>query len=315
MKAIELREKINAQVIAALESGDILPWKRPWRIGKNSGAAKNVVSKNAYKGINTLILDLASMRHNFTSCWWGTWNQWRSLNGKVMRRPDHVREGEWGTTICFFSPVKKSIIKDTGEEDEDKFFVLKTFTIFNVEQVEGSHLDHLRAGHGGTDEDAGEISCPPAEDVIEASSMGMGVPIHYAGTKAYYSPSRDVIMVPPRATFNSPAGFYSTVLHELVHATEHPSRLDWSRKIKGNSYGMGELIAELGSSYLSREIGIQGAEEHTPAHVAYLADWLKAMKSDPKFLWTASVQSSRAADYILSFSRTPSEETEAALAC
>ena len=73
MKAIELREKINTQVIAAPESGDVLPWERPWRLGKNAGASKNVVSKNAYKGINTLILDLASMRHNLTSCWWGTW--------------------------------------------------------------------------------------------------------------------------------------------------------------------------------------------------------------------------------------------------
>jgi antirestriction protein ArdC len=224
-----------------------------------------------------------------------------------MRRPAHVREGEWGSTIVFWSPVTKTTTNDTGEGDEDKFFVMKTFTVFNVDQVEGSHLDHLRAGHEVTGDDAPEISWQPAEDVIEASSTGMGVPIHYVGTKAYYNPSRDVIVVPPKATFSSPAGYYSTVLHELVHATEHPSRLDWSRRIKENTYGMGELIAELASWYLCRQIGIPAAEDHSPAHIAYLGDWLKSLKSDPKFLWTASVQSSRAADYILSFSRTPAE--------
>jgi hypothetical protein len=38
------------------------------------------------------------------------------------------------------------------------------------------------------------------------------------------------------------------------------------------------------------------------------------MKSDPAFIFKASTQASKAADYILAFSRTPVEEPEAALA-
>jgi antirestriction protein ArdC len=41
--------------------------------------------------------------------------------------------------------------------------------------------------------------------------------------------------------------------------------------------------------------------------VAYLANWLKAMKSDSRFIFTASAQASKAADFILSFSRTPED--------
>src|SRR4051812_19999426 len=85
-KTQEIRNKINAQFVAALESGDIPPWRRPWCLGQNSGSPANVASKKSYRGINPLILDLASMRHGFSSKWWGTFNQWRAMGGMVKRR-------------------------------------------------------------------------------------------------------------------------------------------------------------------------------------------------------------------------------------
>ena len=105
-----------------------------------------MVSKKNYRGINPLIFSLASMRHGFKSRWWATWNQWHALEGRVMRRPDHVPQGQWGATIVFFSPITKSRIDDDGEEVEDRFFVLRTYTVFNVQQVEGP-FDHLRVGY------------------------------------------------------------------------------------------------------------------------------------------------------------------------
>jgi antirestriction protein ArdC len=116
--------------------------------------------------------------------------------------------------------------------------------------------------------------------------------------------------VPSKASFTEPGEYYETVFHELVHATEHPSRLDWSRNEKENSYAMGELVAEIGACYLARELGVPASENLTN-HVAYLANWLKAMKSDPRFIFTASAQASRAADYLLAFSR-PTEAAEEA---
>ena len=93
--------------------------------------------------------------------------------------------------------------------------------------------------------------------------------------------------MPPKATFTEPDEYYETVFHELVHATEHPSRLDWSRKEKENTYALGELVAEIGACYLARELGVPASENLTN-HVAYLANWLKAMKDDPRFIFTAS---------------------------
>ena len=85
-----------------------------------------------------------------SSRWWGTFNQWKSLGGRVMARPSHVPPGKWGTQICFWSPVTKTVKSDDGTDEEDRFFVLRLYTVFCVDQVEGSHLDHLRAGQPDT---------------------------------------------------------------------------------------------------------------------------------------------------------------------
>jgi antirestriction protein ArdC len=312
-KTQQIRDKINAQLVASLESGNTPPWRRPWCLGANAGFPSNVVSKKPYRGVNPLILDLASMRHGFSSKWWGTFNQWKAMGGMVKRRPADVSEGQWGSTGVFWSPVSKTVTAEDGTQEEDKFFVMKTFTVFNVDQVEGDHLDHLRAGHGETGGELPEIDVQGAEDIV----TNAGMTVLYGGSQAFYRPSTDIIQMPPKSAFPTVASFAEVLFHEAVHATEHESRLNWSRKIKGNSYAMGELIAELGACYLSRELGIPAAEDRMDSHIAYLSNWLKAMKNDTSFIFTAAAQGSKAADFILSFSRTEEavEEPLAALAC
>jgi len=222
----QLRQSITEQIVVALESGDTPPWRRPWQIGPNAGFPANVVSRKAYRGINPILLDMAAARHGLTPRWWATFNQWRSLGGKVMPRPSQVPPGQWGTRIVFWSPITKAVANDRGEDEEDRFFVMRTFTVFNVEQVEGDHLDHLRAGRAEDDTSVSFIDYEPAEAAIAAT----GVTIRHGGARAFYSPSEDYVQMPPRSSFSEPDEYYETVFHELVHATEHPSRLNWCRK-------------------------------------------------------------------------------------
>jgi antirestriction protein ArdC len=303
----QLREKITAQIVAALESNNLPPWRRPWSVNKNAGLPANVVSKKPYRGINPILLDVASARHNLASKWWATFKQWRDLGGKVMRRPADVPEGQWGTNIVFWTPVTKTEKDAEGDEKTDRYFVMRSYTVFNVDQVEGDNLNHLRVGHADTNGEAVPIiDYQPAEEAIAATKVS----IRYSGGRAFYSPTHDYIQVPPKASFEAADEYYETIFHELVHATEHPTRLDWSRKEADNSYAMGELVAEIGACYLARELGVPASENLTN-HVAYLSNWLKAMKDDPKFIFTASSQASKAADFILSFSRPTADEPEA----
>ena len=96
----------------------------------------------------------------------------------------------------------------------------------------------------------------------------------------------------------------------FVTGAEHPSRLNWSRKEKENTYALGELVAEIGSCYVCRELGVPASDDMTN-HIAYLKNWLRGMRDDPRFIFSASALASKAADFILSFSRKPEEVPEA----
>ena len=175
----DIRQAITNQIIEALESGTVPPWRRPWRIGNNAGSHANVVSKNTYRGLNPILLDLASETHGFSSRWGGTFNQWRQLGGRVMPRPQGIEPGKWGTQIVFWSPVSKKVENQNGDLEDDRFYVLRLYTVFNVDQVEG--LDHLRAGQADTSEPV-VIDYHPADQAIVAT----GATIRFGGNKAFY---------------------------------------------------------------------------------------------------------------------------------
>lgn len=295
----ELRQQITNRIVEALESGNLPPWRKPWRCDPNAGMPTNVVSKKRYSGINILLLEAASMRHGFESKHWGTYRQWSALGGQVKKRPADIPAGQFGTTIVFWSPIKKTKIDESGEEYEDRFFMMKSYTVFNVDQVEGM-FDHLRVGHQPDTGNHGEQVFDQAETAITA----IGADIRFGGSRAYYDTNGDFIQMPPRSSFSVPE-FYETMCHELTHWTEPAHRLSWNRKDEG--YAMGELIAELGGCFMCSELGLPTADNMTN-HISYLKNWLDAMKGDPKFIFQASTQASKAVDYLLSFSRTEERE-------
>ncbi|MFO0887602.1 MAG: zincin-like metallopeptidase domain-containing protein [Isosphaeraceae bacterium] len=255
---------------------------------------------------------MAAARFRLTSKWWATFNQWKQLGGRVMLCPAHVPAPAGVGTASSSSPGHQGRDQRLGRGRRGPLLRHAFLHRLQRRSGRGHHLDHLRAGRAEDDTTGPVIDYEPAEEAIAAT----GIAIRHGGGRAFYSPSGDFVQVPPKASFTEPDEYYETVFHELVHATEHPTRLDWSRKEAENSYAMGELVAEIGACYLARELGVPASENLTN-HVAYLANWLKAMRDDPRFIFTASAQASKAADYLLAFSRpqaTEADEPEAALA-
>jgi antirestriction protein ArdC len=307
----ELRHEITQQIIEALEK-NLVPWRRPWMSSKNAGRPTNIVSKRCYCGVNPLILDLHSMRHGFHSKWWGSYRQWKAICGEVKRRPQHVEPGDWGAKIVFYSPIKKTVVNEqTGEQDEEKFLVLRSYSVFNIDQVEGDHLDRFRVDLEHQDRSWHEFQ--PAEDLIAATRAKIK---HEPGDRAYYRrpipfdcwPDRhwdgDDITLPPKDAFHSLPDYYETAFHELAHFAEIPT--GWDHRERG--YEMGELAAEIASSYLSQELGLP--QGRLADHAAYVKVWLDAMKGDPSYVFKASTQASKATDFLLSFVRPAAQPAE-----
>lgn len=283
----EIRQQITGQIIQALTNGNLPPWRRPWSNDPNApGLHTSLSTGNPYRGINQLLLQLAAGHHGFQSKWWATFNQVKSSGGYVLK-------GEKGTQVILFKPVKRTRVDETGEEKDDSFLVMRTFTVFNAEQTSG--LQQYRVGFAPPKEDTGE-RYEHADAVIESTNAD----IRYGGNEAFYRSGEDFIQVPFRHQFESPESFYETSFHELCHWTE--KRVGFDRSQAENTYALGELVAEIGSCFLMGELGLPTTTNLTN-HASYLKSWLKGMNGDPRFIFRAAAQASKAVEFVLNSSR------------
>lgn len=295
----ELRQQITNQIVAALEQNTI-PWKKPWRCSPNAGRPANCLSRRCYSGINPLLLELHAQKHGFQSKWWGTFQQWESWGCKVKRRPEGVDPGAWGAKIVFYKPITKSVTNETtGDDDEREFFLMRTFSVFNAEQVEGKVIEKFLVTPSANEANAFP-NFLPFEEMVAASKAEI---LHF-GQQAFYRrpepagsfPNHkdgDFITMPERDRFESVAGWYETLAHELAHWCE--VRLGWE-----GSYAMGELIAEMSATFVCTELGVPNGDDLTN-HASYLQSWITTMKGDPTFIFKASTQASKVTDMLLSF--------------
>jgi antirestriction protein ArdC len=101
-----------------------------------------------------------------------------------------------------------------------------------------------------------------------------------------------------RSRCTSDSEYYSSLFHELVHATGHESRLNRKSEIKDkDEYALEELVAEMGAAMLCAHTGIfQEVEENV---AAYCAGWIKKLKNDKHMLVKAGGRARKAVEYIL----------------
>ena len=274
-------KEITDSIIAQLEKG-ALPWVKPWH-ADSSTADKNISTQKPYQGVNRLILGLSSMVKGFSNPAWASFKQWQEMGGSV-------KAGEKGTKIVWFSPVTKEN-KVTGESES--YAVLKSYYVFNVEQVSGIEIVPVAT----TDRPFNAIA--EAEDRM----IKTGASISHGGDAAFYAPGPDRIQLPHKAAFKNESSYYATAFHELTHWSGAKSRLDRDlhKGRYGNpAYAFEELVAEMGAAFLCQDYRIQGELRHA----GYIESWLKALRDDPKAIFKASALAQKAADYINSLDAT-----------
>ena len=173
-----------------------------------------------------------------------------------------------------------------GVEEETTFPILRTFTLFNADQVDGAESFQCL----GKVNDSDFIDYAPADEVIASTPAD----IRFGGDRACYNKKEDFIQMPLKSQFKEESEFYGTAFHELAHWSE--SRLQWQ-----SNYALGELRAEIAACYLLAELNVPMASFEN--HHAYLANWLEAIKADPRLIFQVASAASKASDFVLSFSR------------
>lgn len=280
----DLYTTVTQRIIAALEAGTP-PWQCPWRrVGADARPA-NATTGRPYRGVNVLLLNVQAMSCGYRSSRWLTYQQARAADA-------YVRKGEQGTLIVFFKMRevdKASHPQEDGDADRRLVPLLKAFTVFNVDQVDGLPDDLMPAPM----EPGSWEPLDAAEHILTES----GATVQHGGSKAFYAPGPDLIQLPPRAAFDCSGDYYATALHELTHWTGHPSRCNrpLGRRQGIDAYAFEELVAEMGSAFLSDYCGLIGRVQHA----SYIASWLHALRNDKRLIFTAASQAQKAADYLL----------------
>ena len=286
-------QMVTDRVCELMEQG-FIPWEKPWAMANDSawsGHDGHIYSllnqflladpQKKYESWEQMIADIAGE--------WVTFKQ-------AVDRGGHVRKGEHGRTVVFFKMVPT---KDEDGNETDKVHPIITWsTVFKVSQCEGVEQKFHTDADMLYDFNASQTAEEVAVDYLKREGIKL-TNAHIS--KAYYSPTRDEVMLPVREQFKNNMEYYSTLFHELTHSTGHPKRLNRITKAAAfgdDEYSTEELVAEIGSASILATLGIENDGTFRNS-AAYIQNWLKALKNDKRMIVTASARAEKAIKMIL----------------
>lgn len=285
---LDIYRAVTDSIIEAIEKGTG-PVEFPWHRQMAHGLPANACTEQHYRGVNIIALWVAATVSGFGSRFWGTYRQWQELGAQVRR-------GEHAALIVFYKKLDESPQggdQNIGAEEPAPRLVARASWVFNADQVDG----YKPAGTPPIDRTE---RLQKVEEFVEAS----GSVVRHGGHRACYDPTTDHIQMPERTSFVGTStatpteGYYSVLLHELVHWTGAPHRLarDLANRFGSEAYAMEELVAELGSAFLCATLGVSPTPR--PDHAAYVDHWLAVLRSDKRAIFTAASKAMDAADYL-----------------
>lgn len=296
-----VRDELADKFVSILESDHPFEWTKGWSNGGHSLPYNGQTGRH-YNGINRFVLMLKSLERGYTDPRFYTFKQVSEMEDCKIRAGEKATAVEywlvWDTKnrrSMTFSQYAQLRRDDPSRKEEEFRIYPKTAYVFNAAQVEG--LQPLpQPERTPLEEDR------LAEEVISTMSENMGVPLIYGGDEAYYIPAKDVVHLPHKESFHSAADYYGTALHELSHSTSAPDRLD--RQIVGyredpEKYAIEELRAEIASTFVCAEIGLEMPNSVIENHMAYVSSWIQQIKDDHNVLFAAIKDADKIADYMI----------------
>lgn len=263
------------------------PWQKPWAFNQEV-APVNATTGKTYKGLNILSLIIETMEKGHTSYGWMTFKQAKEKGYKI-------KKGSKASTVGYYNSYDKKVIdKKTGEESEETRMFFKTFKVFNVSQIEdkdGNPIDLCPLVESQQEWD----NIEHAETVAQSTHISIS---HNAGDRAFYRRDTDSVHLPPRTAFSDAKGYYSTLFHELTHATGAPHRLNREKgsQFGDKKYAQEELVAEIGAWLMAMRLGLPFEPQHS---ASYLKGWSQQTGKDQlESLNVAFVEAEKAVNWI-----------------
>lgn len=309
-------------------------WKKPWFTEGSMKWPKNMNGRE-YNGMNALMLMLQCEKNGYKIPVFCTFDRVSALNfdkdKQGARKPMVDENGEklplvsinkgeksFPVFITTFTCIDKDShekikyddYKQMSNEEKKNIAVYPKLQVYNVFNIDQTNLKEARpelyakleeANKVATVEMKGDgrmIDFPAVDAMIEKN--GWVCPIYPKHQdNAYFSISKDEIVVPEKSQFINGESFYSNLLHEMTHSTGTEERLN--RFKQGNGFGSAEysreeLVAELSAALIASRYGMEKNVKEDSC--AYLKSWLGSLKESPEFLKTTLLDVKRASSMI-----------------
>ena len=315
-------DRFAEMMIERMEKMKESDWKQGWIGGANgfAGLPQNVGGRN-YSGSNSFFLQLQTVAKGYQLPVYLTFNQAHNLKA-------HILKGEKSFPVVYWDMMVKD--KDGKKVSSDEYKAMtkeerknldvipfiKAFPVYNVDQTNLREVQPERVQKlidkfkvPELRDTQGMYAHQALDRMIQEQSWLCPIQADRRENGAYYSPSRDFVVLPMKAQFNtgnSPEEiyrdgmeFYSTMLHEMTHSTMTPERLnrEMGGKFGDPKYAKEELVAELTAAMISHSMGFDS--KITDNSAAYLDSWISVLKKEPKFIVSIMADVNKASDLIL----------------
>lgn len=284
-------EILIADLITLMESNDLPPWRREWQ-GRN-GEHRNLETGNPYRGSNPILLELGSLMRGHTLPLW--------IGGAQAKAKGWFpKKGTKAVRIVRPQLNKREEETADGNKELRSWVSYKPCAVFCASDLRGATDEAQASLEACIAAALGQpVEATPRErlDAAEAVLEAWPVATTFGGARACYLPSLDTIGMPDADAFTSREAFAATWAHEQAHSTGHHSRLNRpvANPFGTKAYAREELIAELAAVLICYRLQI-GSEMTN--HAAYLKDWARLLKEEPKALFKILSQARQAADMI-----------------
>lgn len=285
MTTKDFRNDVAQMFIQSLEEKQ-LSWKKGWT--SFNLRPQNAATGANYKGINRFYLTALCEERGWDDPRFATFKQ-------IQDKGWHLNKGSTGVKVEYWMPYdveQKKVISwaEADLEGEKIRLIAKYFTVFNAKDITGIP----------------PIEVPEKKDIkpdeiLKTISKNMNVEIlHDGGGRAFYRVSEDKIHLPKPEYFENDYAYNSTALHELSHATGAPNRLNRNLQnlFGSEDYAFEELVAEISSVFMSKELTDCIELYEMDNHKAYVQSWITHIKENPDVLMQAIKEANKAADYL-----------------
>lgn len=317
-KAIDKFTEMMIDRMERLKAGD---WKKGW-IGGGAvmGMPQNLTGRN-YSGSNSFFLQLDSAMHSYRTPVYMTFHQ-------AMNEGLHIKKGSTSMPVIYWDLTVKD--KDGHKVSRDDYRnmteserqlcdvrpFMKSYMVFNIDQTNLEEVNKEKY-----DKVIDRFKAPELRDtkgmyvnaaldrMFERQEWICRVQTDKMSDSAYYSPSRDIVVLPKKEQFNIGSTpeeiykdgmeYYSSALHEMTHSTGTAERLNRTKgdKFGDDKYAKEELVAELSAAMMGNAMGFDARILDNNA--AYLDGWIATLREDPKFIVSVMADVNKASGMVL----------------